>query len=367
MPMRIGTGICRATVGLLTAGAVVAGSTSCGGATGSHATGYCAILPDSVGLYVGNPVTQMGYPIGTVNEITPSATSVQVDFSVTDTRPLPQEVKAVIRSTSILADRALELVGSYESGPKLPPGGCVPLSRSVTPKSLSEVIGSANTFVNGITPENSTNIRDVLRQVEQAAHNNGAGVNKLLTTSSRLLDSPDQAVSDLGSIVGNLATLTRTLVDLRDPMKEILNDSTTTLPDLHDAINGAANLSGPLLPISIMVSDLEIHAGDEIQLTLDAVSDVLRINTPHTLGWLSGLGGILKSLPWWINTAANHFNNKGFYLFYRPPLYRIRTPDGVAMCNVMNFSTPGSCANVAGQPYAVDINLLQYVFMNARK
>ncbi|MDT5194515.1 MAG: phospholipid/cholesterol/gamma-HCH transport system substrate-binding protein, partial [Mycobacterium sp.] len=34
-------------------------------------------------------------------------------------------------------------------------------------------------------------------------------------------------------------------------------------------------------------------------------------------------------------------------------------------CNVMNFSMPGSCANVAGQPYGVDINLLQYVFLNA--
>jgi phospholipid/cholesterol/gamma-HCH transport system substrate-binding protein len=365
MLMKVGKGAHRAAAGLLAAGAIVIGSTSCGGASSPHATGYCAILPDSIGLYVGNPVTQMGYPIGTVNKITPSATSVQVDFSVTGTRPLPQDVKAVIRSTSILADRALELVGNYETGPELTPGGCVPLSRSVTPKSLSEVIGSANTFVSGINPQNSTNIGNVLTQLDQAAHNNGAGVNQILTTSSRLLDNPDKAVSDMGSIIGNLSTLTTTLVQMRDPMKEILKDSTTTTPYIHDVMDGAANLAEPLPPLIDMVSDLEIHAGDELQLTLDAVSDVLRINTPHTLGWLSGLGGILKSLPWWINTAANHFNNKQFDLFYRPPLYRIRTPDGVAACNIMNFSTPGSCANVAGQPYAVDINLLQYVFIKA--
>jgi phospholipid/cholesterol/gamma-HCH transport system substrate-binding protein len=361
--MRIGTGLCRAAAGLLAAGAVVVGSTSCGGATGSHATGYCAILPDAVGLYVGNPVTQMGYQIGTVNKISPGATSVQVDFSVTDTRPLPQDAKAVIRSTSILADRALELVGNYESGPKLGPGGCVPLSRSVTPKSLSEITGAANVFVNGISPQNSTNIGDALSQLDHAAQGNGAGVNQLLTTSSQLLDSPDKAISDLASTVGNLGTLTRTLVDLRDPMKQILNDSLTTLPDLKDAIYGASNLSAPLLPITIMVSDLEIHAGDEIQLTLDAVSDQIRIMTPHIRGLASMLGGA----PFVINTFINHFNKGGLNLFYRPPLYRIRTPDGVAMCNVMNFSMPGSCANVAGQPYAVDINLLQYVFENASK
>src|ERR1700676_775177 len=96
----------RTAAGLLDAGAVVIASTSCGGPTGSHATGYCAVLPDSIGLSVGNPVTQMGYPIGTVNKISPGDASVQVDFSVTDSRPLPHDAKSIIRSTPILADRA---------------------------------------------------------------------------------------------------------------------------------------------------------------------------------------------------------------------------------------------------------------------
>jgi phospholipid/cholesterol/gamma-HCH transport system substrate-binding protein len=353
----------RTAVGLLAAGAVMVASTSCGGSSESHATGYCANLPDSIGLYVGNPITQMGYQIGTVNSITPGDSSVRVDFSVSDARPLPQDAKAVIRSTSILADRALELVGNYKSGPKLTRGECIPLSRSVTPKSLSEVIGSANTFINGINPQKSTNIQAALTQIDQAAHGNGVGINQILTTSSRLLDNPDQPISDIGSIVGNLSTLTNTLVDLRDPLKEILNDSVTTTPYLHDAVVGSQNLAEPLPPIITLVSDLEIHAGDELQLTLDTVSDAMRVFTPHARGLASLLGGV----PFLINTAANHFNNKQFNLFYRPPLYRIRTPDGVAVCNIMNFSMPGSCANVAGQPYAVDVNLLQYVFMNANK
>jgi phospholipid/cholesterol/gamma-HCH transport system substrate-binding protein len=363
MLMRVSRRVYRAAAGLLVTGAVVTGGTACGGATGTHSSTYCAILPDSIGLYVGNPVTQMGYKIGTVSKISPSATSVQVDFSVVDTRPLPNDVKAVIRSVSILADRALELVGNYESGPKLAPGQCVPLGRSVTPRSLSEVIGSANTFVNGINPQNSSNIGDVVSQLDQALHNNGAGVNQILTTSSRLLDNPDAAISDLGSIVGNLATLTRMLVDVRDPMKEILNDSPITTPYLKDTLGGSQNFIDPLVLLIPSVSDLEIHAGSAVQLTLDAVSDVLRIWTPHA----RGLASLLDPLPWWINTVANHFNNREFPLFYRPPLYRIRAPNGAAVCNIMNFSMPGSCANVAGQPYAVDINLLQYVFMNASR
>lgn len=110
-----------------------------------------------------------------------------------------------------------------------------------------------------------------------------------------------------------------------------------------------------------MLSDLEVHAGHELQLTLDSVADAMRIMTPHA----RGLASLLDPLPWWINGAANHVNNREFVMSFRPPLYRIRTPNGPAVCHFMNMSMPGSCANVAGQPYGVDINLLQYVFLNA--
>lgn len=360
--------VIRRYVGLLIAAGAALGVMSCSGPVRSQARDYCAILPDSIGLYAGNPVTQMGYQIGTVNKMTPSASSVRVDFSVDNNRALPGDVKAIIRSTSILADRALELAGNYESGPKLEPDQCIPLDRAVTPKSLSQVIGSANEFVNGINPQNSENIGDTLKLLDEAIQDNGVGVNQILTVTSRLVDSPDQPVSNLQSIVVNMASLTETMVDLRDPMKQILNDAAASTHFLPPALTGGSWVVGrPTRDLIQLVADLETHAGDETQLTLDAVSDVVRINSPHAHGWVSALGGILKPLPWWINGAANHVNNRGFSLSYRPPLYRIRTPNGAVICNVMNFSNPGSCANVAGQPYFVDINLLQYVFTEASR
>ena len=213
--------------------AAVAAASSCAAQHESQRPQYCAIMPDSVGLYVGNPVTQMGYPIGQVKSITPSALDVRVDFTLTEPRRLPRDVKAIIRSTSILADRSLELVGNYETGPQLPAGGCIPLTRSSTPKSLSEVIGSATTFINSVNPAGSTNIGDVVQRVDQAIHNNGAGINQLLTTSSAVLDTPDQAINDIGSIITNLAHLTSIIKELRGPLKEILYDAVKTTPDVQ--------------------------------------------------------------------------------------------------------------------------------------
>lgn len=358
----------RPLAAVIVMAAIVVGCVSCGRAEGRvTASNYCAILPDSVGLYTGNPVTQMGFKIGEVAHITPSPTSVQVDFSIDAKRPIPQNVRVVVRSTSILADRALELVGNYASGPTLHPGVCVPLTSATTPKSLSEVIGAANTFVNGVTPRDSTNISAVVNDLDAALHGNGAKLNTLLTTSSRLLNNPDATIGDLGSVVSNLAVLTHDLVEMRDPLKQILNDAVITTPDVKDVVDGAAVFMRELITnILIITSDLEVHAGDEIQLTLNTVSDMLRnFVTPHLLGYLSFNGGILKSMPWWINWIVNHLNKHQFAMNFRPPLYRVRAPNGALVCNVMNAATPNSCANVGGQPYSVDLDLLQYVFMKA--
>jgi virulence factor Mce-like protein len=324
----------------------------------SQHTTYCAILPDSVGLYADNPVTQMGYRIGKIKTITPGALDVRVDFTVTERRLFPHDVRAIIRSTSILADRSLELVGNYESGPRLRAGECIPLQRASTPMSLSEVIGSATNFINTVNPNGSTNIGDIVRGLDQAIHNNGVGVNALLTTSSAVLDSPDRAINDIGSIITNLGQLTSVLKDLRAPLKEILHDAVQTMPYIDEASEGGRRIVEGVVWVTPLVEDLEVNLGQEIQFTLDATGVALRKLSEHA----PRTANLLNPIPWWINTAANHFNSRPIStLRYRPPLYRIHTPDGVALCNIMNSSMAGSCANVQGQPFAVDVALLQYV------
>jgi phospholipid/cholesterol/gamma-HCH transport system substrate-binding protein len=325
---------------------------------------YCAFMPDSVGLYEGNPVTQMGYRIGTVKAITEDTTHVRVDFTVTEQRRLPRDVKAIIRSTSVLADRSLELVGNPAPGPQLVGDDCIPLGQSFTPKSLSQVVNSATNFINSVSPDDSANIGDVVRGIDHAIKNNGVGINQLLTTSSSVLDSPDQAISDLGSIVNNLADLTTLLTELRGPLKQILLDAQQTSSDVVNVAIGSKSAFGAILYLILAGGDIEAHLGDSIQFTLDSTAMAVRKLSAHA----PRIGNLLNPVPWWINSIAQIANNHQFNtLRYRPPLYRIRTPDGVAMCNIMNASAPGSCANVQGTPYAVDVALLQYVLQAASR
>lgn len=319
---------------------------------------YCATMPDSVGLYVGNPVTQMGYKIGEVHTITPTNNSVRVDFSIHGNRILPVDVRAVTRSSSLLADRELELVGNYNTGPRLAEGTCIPLSRSSTPKSLSEVIGSTTDFLNEITPDGSTNISGTVAGLNAALKDAGPGINELLTTSSTVLDAPDRAISDIRSVIVNVAELTSTLREMRGPLKDSLLATYQTTDDVLLSLDGAGSIFDGLVPLIDLVSDLEVHVGDEFQVIYNDLEYALRKASAHS----TILADLLKPGPVIINKLENWVNRKQFSIRYRPPLYRIATPvDGLITCGAMNAASPGSCADVAGKPYAVDVSLLQYV------
>lgn len=349
----------------LTAALVSATVGSCSLSRDAAEATHCALMPDSVGLYVGNPVTRMGFKIGTVKTITAGNTAVRVDFTVEQGRQVPRDAKAVIRSTSLLADRSLELVGNPDGGATLPAQECIPLDRSFTPKTLSEVIGSTATLLNAISPDGSTNVADAVRGLDQALGNTGGRANELLTATSSVLDSPDQTVAAIGTVIRNLAELTKLVRELSGPIKQILLDLQKIMPDIIRVVQPVgAQLFGTSYLFKA-AADVEVTLGEPLQATLDSTSVALRKLSAHA----PRLANLLNPVPWWINNLANHYKyNRPFNLLgYRPPLYRIRTPDGVALCNIMNASAPGSCANVQGTPYAVDVALLQYVLTEAAR
>ncbi|CAJ1579460.1 MlaD family protein [[Mycobacterium] wendilense] len=336
--------------------------TSCG-TRSDTAGGYCAVLADGIGLYPGNPVTQMGYPIGTVTAVEPDFDTVRVRFTISTPRRIPADVKAVIRSMSILADRSLELVGNYRDGPELVAEQCIPPNRTATPKSLSELVGSIATFAEAISPDGSTNVADTVRGLEQALFGQGVRAGEFLSRLSALLDSPDGAISDTGSIVRNLAHLTGELSSVRGILKQVLLDAEATTGDLVVASDGVMRMTQTLPLMVTMIADLERELGEQTQRVLDTVSVPLRKASPHA----TALSDLLNPIPGWITTVSDRFNDQGLQLKWRPPMFRIRTQDGLLLCGIMNARVPGSCADIAGTPYAVDVALLQYALTEATR
>ena len=56
---------------------------------------------------------------------------------------------------------------------------------------------------------------------------------------------------------------------------------------------------------------------------------LLRHLSPH----YKGIANILNPVPRFINTLSYYVNNHQFdFIAWSPPLFRIRTPDGLALC-----------------------------------
>ena len=324
------------------------GGASCSSSPTSDAVDYCATMPDSVGLYVGNPVTHLGYPIGEVASITPSAQSVRVNFKIDGGRTIPADAKAVTRSTSILADRALELVGDYEKVDHLSPGSCIPLSRSLTPKTLSEVIGAGTNFLNAINPAGSTNVSALVEGVDEAARGQGPNVNELLSTTSSVFDSPEQAIGDMASIARNLGQLTGTLNDLNPVTKQVFDELASSAGnELQETLLGADDTFEGIINVTAAAQGIEKELGPQVQQLLDAISVVVRKASPRAPFYASLLNVDASRAQ---RTDKSHPTTSEFGTLQvsAADCTASARPTVSLQCNIMNASMPGSCANVEG-------------------
>ncbi|MBM7367366.1 MlaD family protein [Gordonia hydrophobica] len=170
--------------------------------------GFCVDFTDAIGLYEGNPVTQMGVKVGSVTQISAHGPRVRVTFSLDSGRAYPATVKAVTRSKSLLADRSLELVGNYATGPVLEAGHCISMQNSFTPKPISEVAGSASDFLEGLSANGGDDLQRALSGADLALDGTGAKANSMFRNAADAAKNPDAFTADIGASIADMAPLT---------------------------------------------------------------------------------------------------------------------------------------------------------------
>ncbi|MFI8975260.1 MlaD family protein [Nocardia asteroides] len=292
----------------------------------NHSREYCAMMADGIGLYPGNPVTQMGYPVGKVVAIDPQGAAVRVRFDLELDRKLPADVKAVTRSKSILADRSLELVGNYQSGPELSPDRCVDLRNTATPKSISEIAGSAADFIGQIVPDEDLEpIAGSIDGLSAALAGQGRNAQRLMLNAQAAMSSPDKMVADIGTIIFHLAPLTtQALVDwnsvrhIADLLPTVVNGLT------YGAWPGVDGLIVGMGPLIAAIYEIQAQYGNDIWPLADRAADAIRLAATKA----DDIEKLVAVLP----TVAAFFrqNTTGDALKWQPP-----TVNGVPILDLM--------------------------------
>lgn len=346
-------------VGLAATGAAGYAATTDGSGSGGG-SGFCAEMPDAIGLYPGNPVTQMGFKVGHVESVSPQGDHVRVSFALDSERAYPADVKAVTRSKSLLADRSLELVGNYESGPKLAVNQCIAMSRSMTPKSISQIAGSAADFIDAMSPnDGKKSLQEAVDGFDKAMRGNGELAGQMMQHASEAMSSPNQFVADIGSIIHNMAPMSDEALRKWSTIQSILDQAPDIMRNGIDLWPGVAKVAygmGPLIGTLYMIHR---DYGDILWPLLNGpVTDAIHLAAAHS----KDLAGLVDSIPAVASVLRQQSAGRdGLSVSYQPPTVQINSPDAGQMCDVLNQMSGGSCTDADGYVHVSALRLLDLV------
>ncbi|MFC8528905.1 MlaD family protein [Nocardia sp. NPDC057227] len=335
-----------AVVAVLGTAAVVRHSAEAAGADPpGGGDGFCVDMPDAIGLYPGNPVTQMGFRVGTVDSVRQRGDHVRVEFALDDGRRYPADVQVVTRSKSLLADRSLELVGNYTAGPSLRPGACVPRQRAHTPKSVSEIAGSAADFIDALSAAGDDSVRGSIAGLNTALDGSGAAMNAMFTHAAAAANSPDRVTADVGAAIMSMAPLTEDALAHWDRIESIL----TRMPEIAalgtELFGYVARFDRGIGWLVAVIYDIQRRYGDQLwPLMHGPVADVIALAATRSPD-LARLYGTIPAVV----TAVNYQQQTGggISVPYRPP----SVPVDAAVCELLG----PQCARSEFAPGTVDL------------
>jgi len=322
--------------------------------------GYCVDFASAIGVFEGSTVSRMGVPVGRVDRIMQRPGGVTATFRLDAEAPhIPRSVRAVTRSASILADRAIELVGT-DPAPDLKPGECISVDRTATPKALSELTESLQGLLAEVQSQPGTSgVADLaeavnrqlsptaIRTVRQAMTNLGEaapGAGPMIVDTFRVIDniaptlvSMDREWGAVEATLANLPTVLRSLGDVVFP----------AVKEMFAGIPAAVDLS----------ADIQLRYGDQLWSFLGKLPAALRLAATRSQD-VDRLAALLP--PFAAAVAKAITNASGGPIPIRPPQVRTDRSEACSRPDMKDVCVQGSDGTV-------DVDLLRLILKAANK
>lgn len=151
-------------------------------------------------VYEGSDVKILGVPVGKVEKLTPRGDVVRAKISYDGDVKLPNDVKAVVVSPSIVGDRFVQLAPAYNGGAVLKNNAFLSIDRSAVPVELDAIYQSLDDLAVALGPK--------------GANKDGA-LNSLISDSAKQLDGQG---AQLNQTIRNFGKLSTTLSNNKDEL-----------------------------------------------------------------------------------------------------------------------------------------------------
>jgi phospholipid/cholesterol/gamma-HCH transport system substrate-binding protein len=215
-----------------------------------------AEFPEAPGLYPGNHVDVLGIPVGTITNIKAEANFVAVTMHVRSNLQIPANADAEIMAPQVVADRFVQLLPAYTSGPTMPAGAVIPISRTAIPQSVDAVIGTLTQLANQLGP-NGVNkngaLTDLLGQLAKQFGGAGPAFHGAVVNFSQALHAIAQASPSVAGIFNNLGNLSEALANNSTTYRSFATDLTAVSGLLS---NDRAEIGGVLSSLQQLFANL---------------------------------------------------------------------------------------------------------------
>ncbi|MEU6559855.1 MlaD family protein [Nocardia nova] len=327
---------------------------------------YCAMMPDSIGLYTGSDVTMRGIRVGTVDSVQPEGTAVRVGFTVDADHLLPADVAATTLADTLVADRELAVLGTGTDGGQWDSSRCV--TKTLTPKSMTETLDALADLsdqLRGAAGARQHAVGDSLRALNAATAGTGPQVDALIGKFAVALRSPDAAIGHVGAIIDGLSSLSASAAGGWSDIESMLTRFTPMLDFLDDRLFPLSiQLVDGLSRLLPMLNDVTSLFGDELLKGLDATLPLLR--------FIGANVATLRQMVAMIPVVASGFTRSvdsgtgAMTLSYAPARVRIPESDAAGVCAAVDAVVPGRCTAVGDGVAKVDLAQLVLAIAGAR-
>jgi len=245
---------------------------------------------DSPGLQTGYDVGYLGTPIGRIAGIELQQGHVEVTMEIEPDHHIPEGSQLAVRRKSAVGEPYVDVIppeGAPTDGPTMDPGDHVPVERTLTPLSYSELFSALNDLV-GTVPEDD--LATLMDEMATALDGRAGSLRAMITGSDDALETFAENADLLESSTASLSRLARVFADHRAAMAEGLRNSQVVTNTLAEARADLERVMVDGSSLATRTADLLDESGDDLSCTLGGLSSVAAgLNTSEVRAALEDL------------------------------------------------------------------------------
>ncbi len=302
-------------------------------------TTITAYFDRAIGIYTDSEVRVLGVQVGKITSVTPHGADVEVVMEVSGDVDLPEDVRAIQVTPSVIPDRYIQLTPAYEGGPKLAETATLTAERTNTPVEIDEMYASLTDVSQALGPDGVNADGTVTNLVNTAAENlegNGGALNSTIAELSAAARTLADSRGDIFDTVKNLQVFANTLAvhdaDVRQ-FNTQMEQFNSFLADERE------NMAGSISEVSVALGDIARFVDDNKALLESNVAGLETVT-----GTISNRNAELKTslslLPLAISNLINAYDASTGLLHMRLNFTDLQDPIG-AGCELLNLGKIG--------------------------